>query len=244
MRRVYGYLALAVTTPAYAGRTYYGWLEGTDVQPERGVELMSSLYEELESDGAETTWWMGPMIGVTDRLELGFPLQLTARDSEGAHFDRFGADARYRLASQDPVDAPAVVPLVRVAIDHVIGTRSGFGVRSDFVLSYAVDRLHVLVDAGVAVESLSREWQLRPGAGTSIRVVGELRLGAEVYAEIPVGRERDPLRSTIEAESEESWVVAGPNLAWSHGRIWLSASYGIGLVGIVAAPKAQWGVAF
>ena len=39
------FAALAVTTPgaAHAGRTFYGWLFGTDVIPERGEEIQNCV---------------------------------------------------------------------------------------------------------------------------------------------------------------------------------------------------------
>jgi hypothetical protein len=248
MRSTCGVIAVAaLATRAEAGRTYYGWLQGTDVQPERGVELMTSIYEENEDEGSETTWWIGPLVGVTDRIELGFPLELQAVDGQGATFDRYGVDLRYRLVTRDPVEAPPFVPLLRVAVNHVVGRSDAFDVRSHLVLAYESGRLHVSADAGLytEIDARSTAWQLRPGLGTSIRVTGDLRIGAEVYAQVQLDHEPELLaRSTITPESEESWLVAGPNVAWTHGRIWVSAAYGIGLVGLEAAPKAQWGIAF
>ena len=40
------------------------------------------------------------------------------------------------------------------------------------------------------------------------------------------------------------WIAAGPNLAWSHGRSWVSAAMGIGLYQIKTAPALQWGIMF
>ena len=42
----------------------------------------------------------------------------------------------------------------------------------------------------------------------------------------------------------ERIAAVGPNLAWSHGRTWLSAAYGIGIYHIRDAPKLNWGIAF
>ena len=73
---------------------------------------------------------------------------------------------------------------------------------------------------------------LRPGAGVSFKAVGDLRFGAEVFAEINID------------SKATSWAAAGPNLAWSHGRFWLSAAFGIGLYHVDTAPRVQWGIAF
>jgi len=62
--------------------------------------------------------------------------------------------------------------------------------------------------------------------------VGDLRVGAEVYSELSLDSKK------------ESWVVVGPNAAWTQGRFWLSASFGIGVYQIETAPRVQWGIMF
>jgi hypothetical protein len=71
--------------------------------------------------------------------------------------------------------------------------------------------------------------EVRPGIGASARVVGELRLGAELYAQLS----RD---ATV-----PSWAVIGPDLAWSRGRFWLAAAFGIGVKNVTAAPRLNLG---
>jgi hypothetical protein len=66
----------------------------------------------------------------------------------------------------------------------------------------------------------------------SFQVYGDFRLGAEVFGHISVD------------ESADRWVAAGPNLAWSHGRSWVSAAMGIGIYQIKTAPALQWGIMF
>lgn len=239
---------MVLTGTAYAGRTYYGWLLGTDVQPQRGVELMSSIYEEREEGDGEARWWGGPLVGVTDRLELGLPLELASVGSTPTRLDRYGLDLRYRLASADPVDAPAVVPLLRAGVDRIIGPDNAFAAHADLVMSYTLGRLQVLAEAGGCVERIGdvHRRQLRPGAGISIRAVDDLRLGAEVYAELALhGTDGAVARSTtMQTDGDGSWVIVGPNLAWSYGRFWVSAAYGVGITGIDSAARTQWGVAF
>jgi hypothetical protein len=152
-------------------------------------------------------------------------------------FDRFGVEARYRFVTQDPVDAPALVPLLRVGVDRMIAERSGVRPSADAVLSFESGIVQVLVDIGFYAEvGIAGEdhFELRPGAGVSILAVDDLRFGAEVHAEIKLH------------DNDESWIIAGPNLAWTHGRFWLSGAFGIGLVQerIKTAPRVQWGIAF
>jgi hypothetical protein len=244
-----GIVALAlVATPATAsaGRTFYGWLYGTEVMPERGAELTNWIAETNAQDpdnASETRWNISAAIGITDQLELQLPVQIAwdrANDVKPhTAFDRWGAELRYRFVSADPEDAPPIVPLLRVAVLRSVLDRETWIPQVDFVVSYEQGRVHVLADLGGYAELTTcsgrtncsnSEVELQPGAGFSIRAVGDLRFGAEFHAERPT--------------DGGGWAVAGPNVAWSHGRTWLSAAYGIGITGIRDAPRLQWGIAF
>src|SRR6266496_326668 len=92
--------AVLVAAPgsAHAGRTFYGWLYGSEVMPERGAELQSWVTEENKPKVAETSWLLAAQVGITDQLELGFPTELTwEKDDTGmasTRFNRFGVEAR------------------------------------------------------------------------------------------------------------------------------------------------------
>jgi hypothetical protein len=245
---VRGALVLAVAAvilvpgTARAGRSYFGWLYGTEVLPERGVELQSWILEEdnqQPNHSKESDLWWGPLIGVTDQLELALPVEMgwQVADGQAPSFtlQRYGVEARYRFVTQDPVDAPDFVPLVRVAVKRDVVERDALRVEGDLVASYQSGRVFALVDAGYIGQFRSGEThqEIRPGAGVSVQVVGDLRLGVEAYAELG-----------LDSNEGESWAVVGPDLAWTHGRFWLSAAYGIGVYQIKAAPRMMWGVLF
>jgi hypothetical protein len=226
---------------AHAGRDFYGWLYGTEVLPERGVELQTWIYEQNNrygNHGKESWLWWGPEIGVTDQLEVALPIELEWVDVDMGHpsftFKRYGIEARYRLVTPDPVDAPRLVPLVRVAVKRDVTVRDDVRVEGDAVVSYDAHAVQALVDVGFVgdISRESRQFELRPGAGVSVAATSELRLGAEAYAE---------LNFDI---TTESWAVVGPNLSWTHGRFWFSGSFGIGVYHIKIAPRALWGIAF
>lgn len=228
-----------VPASAAAGRVYYGWLYGTEVMPERGAELQTWVAEENQRGALETSdsllWW-SPLVGITDQLELALPIEATWDDAGEPDFtfSRWGVEARYRMVTQDPETAPPLVPLVRVALKRDVGVRDALQPEADLVVSYEVGRVHALVDLGV-VASVTRDdaqFELRLGAGVSVLAVGDLRFGAEVFSEIDLD------------DSAESWVAAGPNVAWTHGRFWLSGAMGIGLYQIGTAPRVMWGIAF
>ncbi len=238
-------VAALVAAPgsADAGRTFYGWLYGSEVMPERGVELQSWITEENFDPRVETNWLFGAQVGVTDQLELGFPLEIDwLRDVDpttmaafaSTRFARYGIEARYRFVTQDPVDAPAIAPLVRVGVKRLIGNRDAVQPEVDLVVSYESGIVQVLADLGFAavLDPDDQEYEFRPGAGISVLAAEDLRVGAEAFAKLKT--------------EGKSWVIAGPNLSWTHGRFWISGAFGIGLVQsrIETAPRVQWGIAF
>jgi hypothetical protein len=232
----------AMATEATAGRTHYGWLHGSEVIPERGVELETWILEENGKgplDARTTLLLWGVVVGVTDQVELAFPVELTVERSDAMpdgdpSIARYGVEARWRMVSSDPVDAPPVVPLLRVAAKRMTERRDAARVEADLVVSYELDKLHVLADLGVvtAIGAGEDAYEVRSGAGATVRVHGDLRLGAEVLSSIK-------LRG-----GGVDWVTAGPTLAWTHGRLWLSANYGIGLYQIDNAPRLNVAIAF
>ncbi|HEY5921203.1 MAG TPA: hypothetical protein VIV11_06010 [Kofleriaceae bacterium] len=235
--------AVLVAAPgsAHAGRTFYGWLYGSEVMPERGVELQSWITEHNFVGRSEDSWLFGAQVGVTDQLEIGFPFEIdwfaqsTATPPAGTRFARFGVEARYRFVTQDPVEAPALVPLLRVAVKRDVADRHGAQPEADLVVSYESGIVQVLVDIGfVAAISPDRPntYALRPGAGVSVLAIEDLRFGAEFISEI--------------GNNGPDWFVVGPNISWTHGRFWLSGSLGAGLNQDVinSAARAQWGIAF
>ncbi len=230
---------------AHAGRTDFGWLFGTETMPERSVELQTWTYEENGRPGVrdETSLWWGPVIGITDQLELSLPIEATWRAGSTAEptatpatfaLTDYGVDLRYRLVRADPVTAGPVVPLLRVAVKRDVDTRSAVVTEADLIIGYQRGRLHALLDAGVTGEFASGEHDVfaRPGAGVSVQAIGDLRLGAEVFSELQV------------SGGTYRWVAVGPDLAWTHGRFWLSAAFGIGIYHMETAPRITWGIAF
>jgi hypothetical protein len=234
---------LAAPGSASAGRTQYGWLFGTEVMPERGAELQTWIDEENGRDPGDihwTTWGFTALVGVTDQLELSLPLEFLWRDSDATEpsftFSQYGIEARYRFVSSDPVDAPPFAPLARLAVKRDVTVRDVVVVEADLVASTTTTSgsVHALIDLGVTavLGADDQVFALRPGAGVSVKATGDLRFGAEVFSELD-----------LESKAT-SWAAAGPNVAWSHGRFWMSAAFGIGIYHIKTAPRVQWGIAF
>ena len=236
---------MAAPATAHAGRTFYGWLYGTEVMPERGAEIQTWVSDEsdLKDEGHadETNWFLMPAIGITDQLELVLPVQFTWAKVPGAMpetqtaLESYGAEIRYRMVTQDPVDAPPFAPLVRVALKRLVTDRETLQPEADIVMSYQQGVFHGLVDLGTIgqISQDTQHFEIHPGAGVSIEVVDALRVGAEVYAEL-----------MLDDHSGSTWAVVGPNMAWSHGRSWISASFGVGVYNITDTGRLQWGIAF
>lgn len=234
-------LGMAFAQPASAGRTHYGWLDGTELVPERGVEIETWI-QDLDNIGPgerdETQLWWSTTLGITDRLELSLPIELSWARVGAApgvtSLDRWGAQARYRFVTSDPVDAPALVPVVRVAIKREVAERRAAVIEGEFDLSYEIGGVHALASVGVRqlVRSDIDAILVRPAAGVSVAVTGELRAGIEVVFSI------------FASGPGTDWVAVGPNLAWTHGRFWLAASLPLGVSNIDSAARLRWGVAF
>src|SRR4051812_15484024 len=135
-------VALLAPGVAHAGRTQFGWLFGTEVMPERGAEIQTWITEEnaiKPDDYHETLWGFQALIGVTDQLELAFPIELVWSDSGGTTprftFQSYGVEARYRFVSSDPVEAPPFAPLARIAVKRDVIVRDTTVVEANLVLS-------------------------------------------------------------------------------------------------------------
>jgi hypothetical protein len=237
MRRLAISAAILVSyvAPAHAGRTHFGWLYGSEVIPERGVELENWIVEENKKGDAktdETCFWWGPVIALTQHVEFVISAE-AADETGGVHFTRWGADVRYRPQSPDPIDAGPVSTLFRVGVKRLIQERAGVRGEADLVASYGTHAVIASIDLGGVFEHApdADEAEFRPGAGVSFRVAGDFRLGAETYAEL-----------ILKGEGT-SWLVVGPTASLTHGRFWGAATLGIGVFGIRDAPRLTFGVA-
>jgi hypothetical protein len=244
VRRLILFAMVTASATASAGRTYYGWLQGTEVMPERGAEIASFISEEnylAQADNdRNTTWWIAPLIGINDQLELALPVQFAWDRSDHtpptSTLAEYGAELKYRFVTSDPVDRPDFVPAVRVRLGRIVyGSRDVWEPEVDLIGSYEKGAVHAVVNAGV-YSNLGpnlTHFAAHQGAGISIETVSDLRVGVEVYAELD-----------LDDKGDGSWAIAGPNIAWSHGRTWLSANYGIGIYQVRDAPRVNWGIAF
>lgn len=240
---VLGLVVLTVAAPAaHAGRSKFGWLYDNEVLTERGVELQTWVYERngrSDLDLDETSVWWGVLVGVTDQLELAFPVEfewLRSDAMQDARFtvEKFGAELRYRFTKEDLEKPDGAGTLVRLAAKRDVTVRDAGLLEGDLVIGYRHGPVHLNIDAGFAARFTSDDaaFNLRPGVGLTFEVKKDLWFGAEFYGEVPLDAELKKTR----------WFGVGPAMAWTHGRFWLSASYLVGLYQIDSAPRVIWGV--
>jgi hypothetical protein len=217
---------------------YFGWLYTTDTLPQRGVEIETWIQEENVRDDETTLLWWGPIVGITDRIELAVPVALELEVTPaGSAFsiNRFGAEGRFKLTNPDPVEGGPFNALIRVGAFRQGVERGMARLELGVVLSMDIGRVRMSLDAegNIRVGDKPFQAELEPAAGVSVRVYEELRIGAEAATSLEL-LGVDPGR----------WVAVGPNLAWTHGRFWVSGAFLVGVYGIVTAPRINLGVAF
>ena len=235
------WLLFALARPAAAGRCHFAWLYGSELVPERGTELETWIVEENkkgDNKRDETSVWWGPVFALTQHLEIAIPIEAAyENEHDGAtdlvHFTRWGGEFRYRPQSPDPIDAGAFATLFRVGAKRLIEARGGTRLEADMVASVHRGRVFAEIDVGGITERVpgANESEIRPGAGISVQVVDDLRLGVESYGEL------------IVEGGGTSWLVVGPTVSITSGRFWGAATWGVGLFGLRDAPRVTFGVA-
>jgi hypothetical protein len=224
---------------AHAGRSRFGWLYDTETLPVRTVEIEGWVQEEDGKAGVdETLVWLGPVIGLSDHVELALPVEVTLTETmttSTTQIERYGAEVRWRLNDPDPVEAGPFGALLRFAAKRVAVEHAKLRFEGDAVVSWDGGPVRLAVDLGTTIEATRHDssLEIKPALGASVRAWGELRLGAEFVAELHPG-----------TTDEVSWEAVGPNLSFAHGRSWLSASFLVGIHNIDYVPRLNWAVQF
>jgi len=221
--------------PAAAGRSFYAWLPATDIVPDRGTEVETWIAEQNDEGDThlrETLVGAAPVFAATERLEIAVPLEVVRATEDG--FDpvftlrAFGVEGRYRFATA----STALAPLLRFGLERDVTIRNLGRLKLDPVLAFERGALHVAADAGLVFEANPGgvHAEVRPGAGASYLVSPQVRIGAELHAELSLD------------SAGRSWAAVGPNLAWLRGRSWLVAMVGFGVYNVGMAPRIMWGL--
>jgi hypothetical protein len=242
--------ALLCAARAEAGRRPFIWVWDTEIVPEGEIELEQWLWVRGSApvgpvSAAYWVWW-GPVIGLNSNLELAVPFQVVS-NKNGTALESFEADLRWRIFPREKTGG--FQPLVRVAWHQQAQPVGPPRLDVNVVASYgSPDELHVTVDLGgrlgLPMTSGSAPYTAPLLATYAAGVAypffeGELRVAAEVFGEIVINP------GTPIADSHHFF---GLDVAWTKGRLWLTAGTLIGLTPLfprtpVVMPRLIWAVA-
>ncbi len=246
---ILGVLAITLTAApdAHAGRRPFIWVWDTEVLHERDVEMEQWIWERKKKDQHAAWLWWAPVIGVTDRLELAIPLEgvttwgkktgAAAGDPDtwqtGTRIARYGVELRWRLAENDPEEAGPFVPLIRVAVKRRLGNELAWLLEGNLVGSLDFGDVHAALDLGAfhGIGGSAGTW-LTYASGLTYGKQDGLRVGAELFGEVGLSK------------GWKSFLMVGPNVAWTHGRTWLTFGCLIGTTEHAAdwMPRLLWAI--
>jgi hypothetical protein len=223
---------LCFVMPAHAGPHQFGALDSPEVIGDHNVELESRLADDNDVGdlhARSTAWWISPTVGLSDRIELRLPVEMTWRSEIGTQpgftLSRFGADIRYQLAA---------LALLRVGVARDVEIRNLAHLELGVVAAHDLGSVRVSADAALTFEANRGgvHFDVRPTAGLSVEVKPNVHVGAEAFG----------VRSFDSAV--ESWAAVGPNIAWTYARFWFASSFGVGVYNVSSAARVVWGIGF
>lgn len=245
-------VVLAWPSAAQAGSRPYAFTQGVESLPETGIELESWVSEEKpRGQDANFDWWLGPVVGITDRLEAGLfvifvepadtPAQTTATgtipaESYGLGLASLRLQMSYALAERRawPVDV-RIRGEIGAPLARNWGGSPAEGLDNEktttwltAIIARDFGPLNLTLNAGGWLEFEKGE----AASGEQ----GELEV--EPYTRAAFGASVELLRGfrlggELFGESTEKFggvrVLAGPALAYGYGRFWLAIAAGFGL---------------
>ena len=225
-------LVVVLCGDAGAARRRFAWLWDTDVSPQRGVELEWWVWETIgETDRA---WLLvSTVFGLTDTIELGLPVAVVWQPESGSALDSYGLEARWRLASPDPARSGPFVALLRAGVRRQVPA-DALRLEGGVTLSLDVGRLRAVADGEVVYGSNGGNVTAVFGAGLSFAITQDLFAGVESYGVAPLDGDGN------------AWLSVGPNVSFTWGRFWLTASFPFGVSDAAPdfLPRIIWATAF
>jgi hypothetical protein len=209
---------------AHAGGRPYAFTQGIDTLAPDQLELESWFGAEVDDGGTTWEWWLGPVIGLTDRLEAALYAIFNQPPAGALVLEALKLQASYSLADKGdwPVD-------VRVRAEYGQPVASGQA-HTLWLLAIAsrdVGILNLTGNAGVWVAldagagGSQTMWFVDYALGASLAVLPGLRIGAEAFGDF----------RTTKPEHDH---YAGPAAAYGKGRFWLAGALGFGLTDTTA----------
>ncbi len=228
-------LLILSPTVAWAAREPFNEVLDNEVLPARATELQSRITDRLGPVG-ETMWWWGASFGLSPTVELVLPAEIGVSHVDGTtRFKWFAAELRWRIAPPGPPPGPGhPVPLVRLSVERSIlgNTLKGGG---DIIVGTDLSKaLHSSVMAGGTVVSNGSAANLHGGLGITGNVTPALRIGGEVFGDLPV------LPTGTGAT-----LGVGPDASLTVGAFWITAGTLIGVGSgraYDASVRIAWGI--
>ncbi len=238
-----------IPTPAIAGRRPFLLAYDSEIIPEGDVELEQWLWSESKIPARPripARYWVywSPVIALSNHLELYLPVQWVAT-STSANLETLSAELRYRIFPRE--HEGGFQALIHAAIHQAVFFRAApSSADLGLVATYgSPNQLHLMANFGVQAalpwpEHMARPILLEYAAGAAHPLFStELRLAVEFDGEIG-------LRATQETIGRH---FLGGAIAWSRGRVWITAGFLFGLTGLSELtprymPRLIWAVAF
>ena len=234
---------------ALAGRRPFLLAYDTEIIPEGDVELEQWLWSESKIPARPripARYWIywSPVFGMSNHLELYLPVTIVS-NSTSTNLETLSAEVRYRFFPREQEGGFQL--LLRAAVHQAVFSRADpSSAELGLAASYGKpSQLHLAINVGLYAalpwpEHMARPIILEYAAAAAYPVVGnELRLAAEFDGEIG-------LRETSDTVGRH---FAGGAIAWTRGRVWITAGMLFGLTGISDTtprymPRLIWAVAF
>lgn len=229
-------LVLLLPSVAQAGREPFTKVLDNEVLPARGAELLGRITDDIGGEDETASWW-GAAFGLSNQVELVLPVEIAYSHTEDTtRFTWYAAELRWRIAKPGPPPGPGhPVPLVRLSVEKSNKKRT-FTAAGDLVIGTDLSKaVHTSVMVGAEAVLDGSEVATRGGLGVTGNVTGSLRIGGEVFGQVP-----------ILPSGETPSVGAGPAVSYTSGPFWITVG---GLIGLQPAPlpvllRLGWGVEF
>jgi hypothetical protein len=233
-----GLTVAAVALPSHtalAGGRPYVFVQGAGAVPADGIEWENWIgTAESRDHSTESEWWTGPVIGVSERLELGVFAVLgqaydpAAAANAGAFLDQLRTQLTWLPVDQGtwPVNV-RVRGELGVPLNGEPITQTWLGV----IASREFGPVDVTANGAGWLEwhgthgNADHDLYGFAGAGSSIVVLPGLRAGGEAF-----------FKRAARNQADHEYI-AGPSLSYGHGRFWASSTNGLGLDDI--SPKRR-----
>ena len=241
-------LVLLLGAPAHAARSFHLFLDESQLIPEGGVELEQWVWaygripNRIERPASIWLWW-GPVVSVSNHLELELPLQIVSVPEE-TYLHSIGLVARYRIFPRE--DDHGWQPLIRVGYYHPLDPAAGPPLAElGLVLTIGGPQsIRYTLNASVMMglpflQELSNEKFSvlgRGGAGVSFPLGTEWRIAGEFFGQLPIDGNTRPSKGQM---------YLGPSVAWSRGPFWITFGALFGLTNDSSRwyPRVLWGIA-